>query len=332
MSDERQYGYPDEDYAEYAASNASQEGRMDEHGHLQSKDMNGVERRILDVSLPVGITLATLQKEYPNGYKFEIPYDIKKTMRSVTVLQNRTHADEDAYTGDLGKVLPLSVRVISERSNAPMDIAVDIPGVVPTTLTGNDRHAWVIDSGIGNTVRINEDIFVPDNMFTKHMYQQSSKCDMNKLNKECRMDVDPHKKVAHMETKGVAWKVLMDNVAEGHFADAEDAIYQMNEPIFNSHDSEYSHVAKVPYEVAKVVYEAIAGGIREIERSYVDLNNFAITLKPASGLAWDHTEHLVGDSYGFDEVSKGYEKTAELQKPINAKVKLALEYVVAGQE
>ena len=134
-----------------------------------------------------------------------------------------------------------------------------------------------------------------------------------------------------METKGVGWNVLMKNMALGHFADVSDAIVHLNEHIFNAGDAEHSYVAKVPVEVAQQVYDAIADRLRDVEKSYTNINNWGITFKPADGQAWDATEHIIAESYGFNQTSKASEKAAELSRRLASKAKIEIQYVLDGQ-
>lgn len=335
MMSDTQYGYPaeEDEQSQYVNSAAGSEGMIDAEGHLQVKDFEGSEIRILDVGLPANMTLERLQREHPDGYMWEMPKELLQSMRAVQKSRNRTHAGEEDLAGDLGKMLILDAEVISDRSNAPLDIGVLIPGMVPIINNGVDRFNWIIDAGNGNTNNVGRKVFVPDNMFTKMMFKRGQRCDMATLKRHVNLEADPSKRVAHMETKGVGWHILMTNLAEENnaFVDAQDAIEQMNEHIFNAGETEHSMVAKVPYHVGEAVFEAIAEQLRENEKSYTDLNNFRICLKPAHGQAWDTGDHLISESYGFDNASKGAEKATELVRPIQAKVRLLINYVLDGQ-
>lgn len=328
-----QYGYPQDGESQYISSSANAEGLIDAEGHLQVQDFEGSEMRMLDIGLPANMTLERLQREHPNGYMWEMPKELRNTMRAVQKTRNRTHATDEDLAGDLGKMLILGAEVVSERSNAPIDIGVDIPGMVPVVNNGVDRFNWIIDAGNGNTASVGRHIFVPDNLFSKLMYKRGQRCDMATLKRHINLEADPQKRVAHMETKGVGWHILMTNLEQDNnaFMDAQDSILAMNEHIFNAGETEHSMVAKVPYHVGEQVFEAIAEQLRENEKSYVNLNNFRVCLRPANGQAWDNGDYLISESYGFDQASKGAEKATELVRPIQAKLRLQLQYVLDGQ-
>lgn len=330
MSDyENDYYYDDEDQPQFGQSSAPVAGAIDENGHLQAQDLWGVQTRIFNISLPTGVTLETLQAKHKNGVYWEMPSELKQSLRQVNKLRNRTNATDEELVGDLGKFLFLSAEVISEKSNSPKDLAVDIPGLVPTNYTSNGRHNWVIEAGNGNPVVLNENIFEPDNYFTKQMYEHEQKCDLKTLATHINLNHDPEKQIATMETQGVGWKVLTDNMAAGRFADCAAAIYENNKHVFEEGNTDRSYLAKVPYDIAEEIYEAIATPLKEIEKSYTDINTFRVRFSPADGEAWTHSAGLIQESYGFDSDSKGYEKETLANKPIQASIRLRVKYVLS---
>lgn len=322
-----QDGYPEEDEWAFTGSNASVAGGIDEDGHLQAEDMWGVQTKIFDITMPAGVTLETLQAKHKNGVNWELPAELKNMLRQVSTRRNRTNAGEDDLVGDLGKFLFLGAEVISEYSDCPKPLGVLIPGLVPNVYRSTGRFNWVIPAGNGSTTRVGEPIFEPDNYFTKYMYQHKQKCDLKTLAQHIRLNFDPTKQVAGMESHGVGWKVLTDNMARGEYASAAEGIYAMNEHIFANPDSQYSHMAKVPFEIAQEIYDAIATPLKEIESAYTDFNTFKVRFVPADGESWANPAGLISESYGFDAESKGYEQQALLNKPINAGIRLRVKYV-----
>lgn len=318
---ENQYGYPNQE-----------EQQSPDPTHVKAEDFYVVERRIIDAGLPVGMTLARLAREHPDGYRFTLPAHLRKHMRSIAATTNRANASDEDLEGDEGRLLIVKARLISERSNAPIDIGMEIDGMVPRTLNDHDRFAWTIDAGIGHKVTVNEEIFEADNICTKEAFARNQVYNMDTLKRGIVLDADPKNGLATMDTNNIGWALLMKNMALGKLHDVRDTIEALNEHIWNAPESEHGYVAKVPRAVAEDVYEAAKSKVGEMEKAYTNIHSWGITFKPANGQAWDDPSYLVSESNGFNQKSKNSEVNAELHRGLQTKAKLELIFVVDGDK
>lgn len=313
----------------FGNSAVSISGAIDPDGHLQAEDLWGVQTKVFDITTPEGATLEQLAASAKNGLFWEVPDEMKKLLKQVNKSQNRTHVSDSDLDGDLNKALFVSAKVISYQSDCPKRLAVDIPGLVPTVFTSTGRHNFVIPANCGNTV-IKQSIFEPDNYFTKYMYQHNQKCDLKTLAQHIRFDIDPTKQYAAMNTHGVGWKVLLDNLSnpEGPFAGAYDAIMAKNEAILSNLDSPYSQLAQVPYQVAQAVYDSIAAPLKEIEKAYVDFENWKVRFAPANKEAWNSVNGLIKEASVFGNDASSAEVEAKLHTPFHAGLQVEIKYVL----
>jgi len=320
-----------DDYApvQFSPSEALVSGAIDPEGHLQAEDLWGVQTKRFFITTPEGATLEKLAANAKNGVNWEIPQEMKQLLRQVNKSQNRSLVSAKDLDGSLNKALFVGANVISYNSDCPKNLALDIPGLVPTVYTNTGRHNFVVPANCGNTV-VKQSIFEPDNYFTRYMYEHNQKCDLKTLDQQIRFDMDPQKQYAVMNTHGVGWKVLLNNMVdpESQIAGAYDAICAKNEHIMTNPDPVNAQLAQVPYDVAKLVYDSIAKPLKEIEKAYVDFDNWRPKFTPANGEAWNSINGLVKDSTVFGTDSSAFETEAKLNTPFNAAVEVELKYVL----
>jgi len=294
------------------------------YSHMSKDDLFGVQKKTFNVSLE-GLSLEKLQNNYKNGYHWEIPEELKTLLRHIKKTKNRDVVTDEDLQGDIGKALFLAARVKSHRSTAPVKIAMNVPGLVPQSFTKNGVHCHVVPSNIPYTV-INKDIFSPKNIYTEFMYQHNKKCDLQTLKQHIKLDHDKNKQTALMDSRGVGWKVLMDNIESEDYEDVYDDIMSTNAHIIEG--TSKSRWAEVPYHTAEEIYEAIAAPLKEIEESYTDMNTFAIKLSREDGKPWSNTSnlHLGSDVHGSE--ATGWESEDKLNTPFQIDIELEVEYIL----
>jgi hypothetical protein len=297
---------------------------IDENGHLTEADLYGVQTKIFNITMPDGVTLEQLQVNNKSGAYWEIPTEMKNMLKHVKKIQNRTHASEEDLEGDVSKALFLGATVISHYNNGPIDLAIDIDGLVPTVFTDKGRHNWVIPANCSEVIK--ESIFEPNNYFTRFMYEHNQKCDLKTLNDHIRLDYDPKKQIATMDSLGVGWAVLTKNLHKPSFAEIAGDIRAKNQHIFENPNEQ--HIAVVPYEVASVIHDAIAEPLREIEKSYTDFYNLRARWTRADKEPWNSIKGLVKDAMVFGNDSVAFEQDQKLSTPIKAGLKLKVKYVL----
>lgn len=312
--------YYTETQPQYAESRVD----IDENGHLTSDIMYGVQTKILDVSL-TGVTLEQLAVDAKKGFVWQIPEEVKESFRHVTTLSNRANATADQREGELANGLFLEAEIISHYNDSPVRLAVDIEGLVPNCITDKGKHNWVIPSYCGEVIK--ESIFSPNNIFTKFMYEHNRKCDLKTLQQHIRLDIDPTKQFAYMDSKGVGWQVLTKQMAiNPEFADLGLEIKEMNKHIFDQPEAQ--HLAKVPYEIGEGILEQIAAPLKEIQKSYFNFNKFAIRFSRADKEVWNSVSGLVKDANVFGNDQVAFEQEQKTNTPINAGFKLRVKYVL----
>lgn len=332
MEDEIQDEYSPVQFEQSAATIA---GGIDPDGHLQAEELWGVQTKLFDITTPEGCTLEQLASSAKNGLFWEIPEEMKPYLKQVAKSQNRSAASKDDLDGDLNKALFLGAEVVSYYSDCPKRLAVDIPGLVPMVHTSTGRHNFVIPSTRGQVVPVGRSIFDADNIFTRHMYEKEQKCDIETLNQDIRFDVDPTKQFAVFNTHGIGWKVLMNNINSPScpeiLANAYDAIAAKNEHIMGG-DTQSPQLAQVPYKVGELIYNSIAEPLREIEKSYVDLENWKVKFSPANKEPWNSVNGLVKDATAYGTDAAQDEVESKTCTPFQAGILIAMRYVTKSDK
>lgn len=323
-----QYYQQDEIEAPYQAlegfSMAPIAGEQSQAEPIKAEDLFGCLTKKFWIKTPPGANLESLSKSASDGFKWEIPDELKQYLRHVTKDQNRHLPGKEDLDGDLAKGLFLKARVVAMTSDCPKDLNVDIEGLVPNVVTSNGRTNWVIPANCGYS-KVDENIFDPSNYFYKYMYEHNQKCDLKTLAQHIRLDYDPHKQICVMPSDGVGWKVLMDNISRGNFAEYAESIAAKNAAVFQS---EHAQLAQVPYAVGQEIYNAIAAPLKQIEKSYTGLDTWDVRIRTTDGLPWNSLQGLIKDSVGFGGDSIEAEQTAKVVTPFSAGILLELTYVL----
>ena len=292
----------------------------EEDNHVDIKDVWGSETKIFHIKTPTGATLEQLASNASGGVRWTIPKELKNLLRHVNKRTNRSNVSDKDLDGDLGKTLFLTANVIRDYSNCPKDLSVNIDDFVPTVFGDNGNSTWVIPAGNGQVNKVKQNILNPSNIFTRYMLEHDQKCSLKDLNNHINLNQDPNKQVAGMSSKGVGWKVLVDNLndPESDYASAREGIIAQNRHIFENADSFYNQIALVPYSIASDIYDAIAAPLKAIEKSYVNMNKWGATIKPEDGLAWNSHVGLSIDSAAYGADSTGNEVETRLNTPFKA--------------
>ena len=328
-----QYGYPageERDYVFRSESTATVEGLIDEEGHLQTKDLWGVQQRLLTISLPAGTTLEDLQRNHRNGIYWDMSEEFKQQMRQIATSRNRKNAGPEDRVGNTGKMLIVGAKFMNHTSDCKKAFGLDIPGLVPEAGDGKRMFNYIVTPTNGNPCVMNAELSNPSDMMTRSMYEQKQKFDLATLKKAINLENPADPKTALMPTNNIGWKVLLKNMGEGgYFEDVADTVVRLNPSYFEQRvDPDEVHYAKVPVDVAKDVFKAIAKPLEDLEKCYVNLDEFRIKWVPVDGNAWTHAAGLINETAGQGFASEGAEKTAEISRPINAYVHVMLSYIM----
>lgn len=314
----------------FAFSNAAVAGGIDEEGHLNAGDLWGVQKKTFYIRTPEGATLEQLAAgNGRNGVAWELPNEMKRLLRQVNKTTNRSHVTDKDLDGSINKALFLAAKVLWMQNSSPKPIGLRIPGLVGNMMTETTNFNWVIPGDCPVTV-INQSIMDPNNIFTRRMYEHNSKCDLKTLERHIMRNIDPSKMFMGMDTKGIGWKVLLDNmrIPGTEYAAAADAIIAKNQHYFKNPDSVEGQIVKVPYEIGESIYDAIAEPLREIEKSYIDFAKWRPTFHPVDGHAWNSQTGLAKDAAVFGADHVGFEVETKLNTPFTAGIALEIEYVL----
>jgi hypothetical protein len=313
---------PEEDYEIAAAQNNVIVGdAIDPESHLQAKDLYGVQTKIFNMS--INGSLEQLGADQ-NKATWKMDPAMQNLLRQVVTPHNRTNATDENLAGDIGKTVILHAKILQERNDFPVTIGLNIPALVPQVYDKSRRYNWILERNTPTTV-INQDIFEPDNVFTKYMYEKLQKLDVESLGQQVRFDVDPTGRHALVDPNGFVWQVMMNNVYQGNFGEAGNSLMQIDAEL---RDAPYTFGARVPADIAREVVDAIKEPLQKIEQSFVDMRTLQASFERVDGQAWNSFNNLIGEAAGMDADSKGYLKEHALNTQYNASVKLLIQYIV----
>jgi len=318
--EDEDYESMDEDYAP-VPNDARIAGQIDTDGHLQSKDLYGVQKKTFFMTISGSLEQIAANQART---KWNMSNDIQKQLKQVTTATNRARAADEHLVGDLSKAVMLQATVLEQSNDFPIPIGVNIPGLVPSVYTKDNRYCWVINKNTPTTA-LQQSIFEPDNVFTRYMYEKLQKLDVETLKEQVRFDIDPSGKNAVFDPNGFAWDVLMKNVYQGKFPGAEDYLMNLDAQVANN---PRSFRPEVPTDIAREVYDAIEAPLRDIEESFVDLRKLNATFERADGEHWNSFGGLIGAAAGLDKDSETYMREHTLATPYSATLKVQVEYIM----
>ena len=315
VSDAVQPGYPEFEY-----SNAQAGGMIDNEGHMQAEDLKGAKTIRFWATIPAGETLETLHAKYPKGFVTQIPAHLRPTLGHVMTDRNRANATEKDMYGNRQKAVIVSARIISQKSDVPKAIAVDIKGVVGNTYTRNGRHAHVLHPC--KFTNMDREVNDPDNIFSRAMYQKNQRCDLASLQENVRLNDRGGKD--SFRTGTLAWDKLLENEPVWDEMGSEFQQMKADHPYAFS-ESNVSYWVDVPHSISRPLYKGLEEQIKNFEKTYIDLDDWNVTLKPADGKAWNDNASLLGDS--VNAKGTAYERETMIHKPMQESgVEVELKY------
>lgn len=302
---------------------------MAQEDQLTTNDMYGVQTAYWDITLDMGITLEKLQRDHYDGYIWQLPEESAKEMRHNTRVQDRINATEEDLDGDHKKGLILAAEVVSHWNNSKVPLSVDIDSLLPRTWNRTKRTNWTIQANCPQgQVFNNMNIFDPNGFFTRRMYEKKQRYNMNTLNDDIKLEYDRNKQWVAMPTRGVGWEKVLLNWNNPAFETEMQMIRKKNPHIDPKTSMEHEQVALVPYELGEAIHERLAEPLKVVEKSYTDLSKTRTTFTRADGEEWNSLKGLIGDAQSYGKDSIGVEVKHNLYKPIDAGLKLKLQYVL----
>lgn len=312
---------------EYASEDAEIAAEVDDddQDHLMADEVYGTQTKILHITFNGSLTgIAKGQVKTT----WSLNDEMKKELKHVTASNNRSLAKDDDKIGDLSKAVLLEASIIQERSNFPVDIGVEIPGLKPNTLSSSQRYNWIITQETPTTT-VKHSIFEPDSIFTKKDYKKSELLDMLTLDAQVDFNKDPSGKIARVDSDGFVWWNIMNNCAQGNFQGYEDHLFELDE---QAQRSRHAIGLPVPTEIAKPVYDNLKSRLLKLEKSFVDLRKFRIKFERADGEHWNSKTNIIGEGISLDEDSNAQINDMKLTEPYSATLKVELKYIMYGDK
>jgi len=323
---EDQYYEQAEEYdaPRYVESNATEQGFLDEHKHLQVEQLDGVQERVIDAT--ISGSLEEFQK-HPHMTVWRPTPKMLENLKLNTRMVDRQNASEKDRKGNLKQLIPLKAKVISTYNSSAKKVAFDFPGLEGNVMLKNKMVLWTADPE-SKHVTVNEEAGSPNNIFTARMLEKQEKCDLNTLDEQIVFK-SKIPNCAQADVNGFAWDIIMKNATRN--PDWEQHAPLLCEIDEKKHMGElHSSMVDIPEVIARDVYSAIREQLIPIEKSYVDANQLQIKIETADGSAWNDPTSLIGNSELYDEESRLALRAEELQKKHTISIKLRLWYIVRG--
>lgn len=295
-----------------APSDAQMAGQMDENDRLQLKDVRAVQSAVFSVS--INKSLNDCAKDRTNAVWSMNP-QLLQFMQEVVTDRNRSNATAEERAGNMERVIPLAATIIEVHNAHSVPIGVNIPGFVPRTYTDSGRYLWVLEPNTPPS-QVKYKVAEPDNLLTKQMYTDWRMCDLEQLGREIK--IDPEDDMAVMRTDGVAFKVLMDAIHDGHFGEDVD--------MDAIRDAKANGRLQVSRDVAQKVYNSIAVPLQDIQSRFLNMKDFRVHFARGDGRHFDSSHGLVGAPMGGR--TNGFLDTEKRYTPKRCGFKVKLDYIV----
>ena len=299
----------------WTQSNAPIAGQLDDENHLQMEDLYGVQTRYFDIAIDA--SLSDCAKNQNNAI-WKLNPEFATFMKEVIVNKNRSNASEDDMAGNIEHMIPLACTIVEVHNEHDVPIGINIPGLVPNTISNHGRYAWTLQPRTPPT-QVEYKLSEPDNFLTQRMYSNWRKCDIDQLNREIQFSTDPQEKYAVMRTDGLAYEVLMDAIMDGKFGNSlnHNAI---------SEAAQISRRVEIDEDIARKVYNSIETPLKDIEKRFMNLKDFQVRFSRADGKPFDSPHGLVGSP--INGVSTQFLDTHFRFTKKLAGIRLKLEYVL----
>jgi len=266
--------------------------------HLKTRDVFGHQKIILYAH--VTASLKELQSNPAkaswrlSGKELDaMKFNIRKT--------NRTNATSEERTGDITRVIPLTLRVISAGSNFDIGLTANGSGLEGRVCVGKEPALWVFPPN-SPSQRVDEEVGNPDSRFTAEMFKKVMACDRESLKKQLLFGKGSNEHIAHADAHGHVWKEITRCARNPKFASCADAIYEYDAKRLEG--SLDSNMIPIPLQLAEYVHAKITKDLDEIEKSYINMNDFEIKFGRVDGKAWDDCLGLVGEAAAYDDDSR----------------------------
>ena len=325
------YAYPEDEevYEREGIAGQSEPERYEngqdsaeEETHLQKKDVYGYQKIKFFAHMTASRkdlanepTLATWK--LPEKELERMKFNIRKT--------NRNNATSKERVGDVTRVIPLDCRIIQAGNTFDGDLGITATGLEGRVCVGREPVLWTLPAN-NHSSNISEEVGDPDSVFTTNMFKKIMACDRKDLEKQLLMGHGSTPNQGLIDVKGHAWTVVMQHAHTPQFASYAQVLYDYDHK--RKAGTLDSNMVPIPLKIASFVKNKIEKDIANIEKSYIDMNDFEIKFSRIDGRAWDDTMGLVGEAASYDTDSQNTLNSHTLTTPHKAYVFLELGYLI----
>lgn len=303
--------------------------QFENNRHMNSSDLHGVQSVTFDIDIE-GLTPEELQSKHKNGFIWKPTAEQLKELRHNLAETNRKNAKDEDRAGSIKSALFLGASVLGQHNpDGPYKLGFDVYGLVGRNMAGGTTYAWTVPAKCP-FVDMNKSIFEPDNIFKRWMYENNQTCNMKLIDQHINLHADPNKEFCSMDTSGIGWSTLQAKMQEGIFPEHEEEIYAKNEHIFQNPQGHF--LAIVPYAVGEAIKDYVKEPYLKSKNSLVDFEKFNVKITRADRKPWNHISGLAKLSMTSDNDDVQFEQDTILGTPIDAGMKLKIDYVLLDNE
>lgn len=293
---------------------------VDTSKHLQAGKMYGIQKIRIEASISGSLT----DMLSPGNSIFKIQPNNFKKLQLNSRANNRKHATDEDFTGDLSKTVILDVKLFNSGSHYPTPLGVEYTGMNPNHLTSNNAFQHVIKPLVPNN-KEDRSIYSPDHIFTENMYNSFGKCDKKSLDYQVKFEGNDNEATVH--NNGIVWSTIMDNIYRiDKWGSSVDHICSLNNDKYDN-SKQHSPWVVIPRFIAKDVYDKIASELKIIEKSFVNLKDFQVKFSRADGREWNDINGLIGQQSTSDSDTQTHYNNNALNKEGYAFSEIEISYI-----
>lgn len=217
----------------------------------------------------------------PSKCTWKFQPHLSKEFKQNLAVSNRSRAGADDLVGNLERMLPLGFDVQMHGNGFPYAMGIDIPGMMRRNLhrSGMCVHRVPAFTAVQ---AFDKPIFDAESKVSEHMYRNYRLCTMEDLNEdiEFKPAKGQNEAYASVAVGSLAHETLVDNLRKGHWSE-ENLSRQQIQSIFHPGDN---YTVQVTEKMGKDVKELLRPEVEQVASSFINANNFAVTIYRADGV------------------------------------------------
>lgn len=324
--DEPQYFNPLNDAVVPAVNEYDSEDEYsneDVEEHMNSDDE--VDRKnVVTLVMEIKKSMAFLAAN-PSECVFRLPESALKHLKHVEATHNRTNASDADRNGDLKRGIILKATITAAKNEFPMNIGLDLPGLVPSELTAHSRHNFVLMANLPAHEGLSIDISTPDSIFTKWMYENWKVCTPEDLDAEI-IDSRKDPTQCHLYPDSMIWQAITTLCKRGFFKSQADTIHEINQATKHFSDERTQAMVTAPKNIVYKVRDKLVEPMLLTEQAFVNMEKFDGRFTRADGKKWNSHTALVSNTINTASDESTYDAN-EMTIVRHALAKVRIEFV-----